>query len=504
MQAFGISAANPALLYVGTARGVLISRDSGVSWARAGLSDRSITTLYVDPSDATRAYAASEPEGGLFLTTNAGHSWLPLGAGLSSSRIASLAIDPSDPRVAYAGLDQGVFKSLQGGRSWASSSIYDRSVRALLQPATPNGAFYAGTNGGVYSSTDGGTVWASDGLGNHTVSMLLPHGAALLAATESGIYRTTDSGHSWPRILQTPTYTLIADPAHAGTLFAGTSGGLFRSTDDGSDWSQLSSGTDAVEALLFRSDGALLAGGAAGILISSDGGTSFKRYPINDETVVQLFARPSAGGTPTTLFARTGGGHIYRSTDGGLHWIDSSVGGTVASALTLGGDGLLYAGTGRGIYRSSTKGISWILTNQQEQTLRPLILQPAIGGSPTALLEGLDGQGVLVRTLQTTPTSPFAPLVTGSAGQYFPETGHFVRAPFLDWYNSHNGSAIFGLPRTEQMRQNGQLVQYFQNALLIYQPAFADTSQVIAPAPLGQQLLTVPSAPIPSFDNTTR
>jgi photosystem II stability/assembly factor-like uncharacterized protein len=502
VQALGISAANPDTLYAGTADGVLLSRDGGASWARAGLRSRSISTLYVDPANSARAYAASASSGGLFLTTNAGHSWLPLVAGLSSDRVSALAIDPSDPSVAYAGLDQGVFKSLQGGRSWASSSIYDRSVRALLQPATATGTFYAGTNGGVYASTDGGSVWTSAGLGNHRVAALLPAAGSLLAATESGIYRTPDGGHTWLRALRTATQALIADPATAGTLFAGTVAGIFRSQDNGLHWTQLAAGTSAIDALLFRDDGALLAGGEPGMLISTDHGASFKRDAVNDDTVVQVLAHPLTAGT-TSLFARTLSGHIYRSADGGVHWIDCSVGGAAATALTLSRDGLLYAAADRGIYRSSSNGASWILTNQQEQTLRPLVLQPAMGANAAALLEGLDGQGVLVRALRITPTSPLAP-ITSAVGRYFPETGHFVRAPFLDWYNSHNGAAIFGAPRTEQMREGGRLVQYFQNALLIYQPAFADTAQVIAPAPLGQQLLAAPAARIPSFDNTTK
>ena len=405
--------------------------------------------------------------------------------------------------MAYAGLDHGVFKTLQAGASWASSSIYDRSVYALLQAGPASGASYAGTNGGVYTSTDGGTVWTSAGIGNHTVSALLGVQGALLAATESGIYRTTDGGHSWPVTLRYPASALLTLPGAAGGVLAGTGIGLLRSDDGGAHWTGLSAGSGAIFALLIGRDGAIYAGGGAGVLISRDAGTTFRRYSVGGGQVVQLLYQAPQSGAPELLYARTGDGHVYRSGDGSKGWLDSSVGGAQASAITLDVDGKLYAATGSGIYRSSSHGISWILTDQQDASLRPLVLQPVGSAAPATLLEGLDGQGVILRALHTTPASPFASLVGGAVGRYYAQTGHFVRAPFLDWYSGHNGEAVFGLPRTEAMREGDRLVQYFQNALLVYYPELADTPRVIELDPLGEQALGARSRPIASFDNTT-
>lgn len=417
--------------------------------------------------------------------------------------MASLAFDPGDPRVAYAGLDHGVFKTLQAGASWASSSIYDRSVYALLQPSAAGGISYAGTNGSVYTSTDGGTVWTSAGIGNHAVRALLGVQGALLAATESGNYRATDGGHSWPVTLRYPAIALLALPGAAGGVLAGTGSGLLRSDDGGAQWTGLSAGSGAIHALLIGPAGAIYAGGAAGVLISRDAGATFRRYRVGDQGVVQLLYQVPLPGAPELLYARTGDGRIYRSGDGGKGWLDSSVGGRQARALALDADGKLYAATGTGIYRSSAHDISWILTDQQDTSLRPLVLQPIGEAAPATLLEGLDGQGVIVRALHTTPASPFASLVGEAVGRYYAQTGHFVRAPFLDWYTGHNGEAVFGLPRTEAMREGGRLVQYFQNALLVYHPELADTPQVIRLEPLGEQALGARSRPIVPFDNTT-
>jgi photosystem II stability/assembly factor-like uncharacterized protein len=506
VQAIGVSAADPQTLYAGTDQGVLLSRDGGATWMRAGLRDLSVTTLVVGAQDAKSVYAASSNGGGLYRTTNGGKSWQRLAAGLSSANVFSLAFDPTDATIAYAGLDRGVFKSLQSGVSWASSSIYDRSVLSLVQPATAGAQYFAGTNGGVYASANG-NVWTSAGLGNHQIGDVLtivptkPATATTLVVTsEAGIYTSADQGHNWDHTLLYPA-SAVAYDSTTNTVYAGTRRGLFQSPDRGRRWLFLGAGDGAFGALLVLPGHTLLAGGSAGLVWTSNAAAGFQRSSIGNGSVVQLLGLQGSGSRPL-LIARTDNGQMFRSSDW-KHWSDAGVGGQTTSAVTLGGDGNLYAATAHGIYRSSNAGISWILTDQQEATIQPLVLEAVRGTAKSALLEGLSGQGVIVRSPATTPVSPFAPLLNGSIGQYFEQTGHFVRAPFLDWYRSHQGEQIFGLPRTEARTENGQLVQYFDNALLVYHPEKADTPDVIQLAPLGLQAVGAPAARIASFDNTT-
>jgi photosystem II stability/assembly factor-like uncharacterized protein len=504
IQALALSASNPAIVYVGTAQGVLVSRDGGTSWTRAGLFNPaiSVTTLHVDRANPAIVYAASSDGDGLWGTSDAGRHWRSLNAGLSSQNVQALAFDPTDPAIVYAGLDRGVFKSLQAGASWASSSIYDRSVRALLQPISPADPFFAGTNGGVYASSDGGTIWTSTGLGNHTVLALDRVAGSLLAATEAGVYRTTDGGHNWGSTLRFPALALATESAEPGVVWAGTSAGLFRSTDNGLSWLRTPAGPLRVEALLILGK-TLYAGSAAGVLVSSTDGATFKRFDVHGESVAQLIAQPGTAGATLQIYARSDSGRIYRSNNAGAQWTDASVGVSAAATITLGNDRNLYAATSKGIYRSSSRAFSWILTSQQDLSLQPLVLQGARGAGAGTLFEGLTDQGVIARSVATTPASPFAPLPGASIGQYYAETGHFVRAPFSDWLAITQGTAILGFPRTEAVHENGMLVQYFQNAVLVYHPELADTPLVVSLEPLGQRALGSPSPRIADFDNTT-
>jgi hypothetical protein len=50
--------------------------------------------------------------------------------------------------------------------------------------------------------------------------------------------------------------------------------------------------------------------------------------------------------------------------------------------------------------------------------------------------------------------------------RYFPETGHSVAYAFLDFFDAHGGSEVFGYPVTEFVNENGRMLQYFQHALM--------------------------------------
>lgn len=54
--------------------------------------------------------------------------------------------------------------------------------------------------------------------------------------------------------------------------------------------------------------------------------------------------------------------------------------------------------------------------------------------------------------------------------QYFPETGHNVKGEFLQFFRDKGDLEIFGYPITEELVENGRLVQYFQRARMELHP----------------------------------
>ncbi len=48
--------------------------------------------------------------------------------------------------------------------------------------------------------------------------------------------------------------------------------------------------------------------------------------------------------------------------------------------------------------------------------------------------------------------------------RYFPATGHYLKEPFLSFFDANGGLRTWGPPITEVVDENGHLVQYFQRA----------------------------------------
>jgi hypothetical protein len=71
---------------------------------------------------------------------------------------------------------------------------------------------------------------------------------------------------------------------------------------------------------------------------------------------------------------------------------------------------------------------------------------------------------------QTSPTDP----------QYFPETGHTVRAPFVEYFSRSGGLQQHGYPITDDFvdMQTGLLVQYFEKSRLEWHPGNPDPYKV--------------------------
>jgi photosystem II stability/assembly factor-like uncharacterized protein len=127
---------------------------------------------------------------------------------------------------------EGPGKGLPEGpvRAMALSSYF--SVDPVL--------FAAPASGGVFRSSDGGATWAASGLSGDRVGDLVWLGPFLYAAGESGFHRSQDAGASWTRLSASPgrpaRLMFPLAPAAGIEAFLATDRGLFRTTDGGEHW----------------------------------------------------------------------------------------------------------------------------------------------------------------------------------------------------------------------------------------------------------------------------
>ena len=268
--------------------------------------------------------------GGIFKTTDGGDNWQPLFEHEAVSSIGALAVAPSDHNVLYAGTGEaairgdisygdGVYKSVDGGKSWRNAGLKDsRQIGALIiDPHDANIVFVAAL------------------------------GHAFGPNSERGIYRTADGGKTWQKVLgkddNTGGIDVVFDPHNSNILFAalwqtrrqpwffssgGPGSGLYRSGDGGATWQRLEgnglpdgelgkigvsvSGADgnrvyasieAKEGGLFSSDDA----GAHWIRVNEDG-----RFRQRAWYFSKIYADPKS--VDTLYVLNTG---LFRSSDGG-------------------------------------------------------------------------------------------------------------------------------------------------------------------------------------------
>lgn len=83
------------------------------------------------------------------------------------------------------------------------------------------------------------------------------------------------------------------------------------------------------------------------------------------------------------------------------------------------------------------------------------------------------------------------------ARRFFPETGHVMAFAFKEYWEQKGGLAVFGYPTTEQLVEEGMIVQYFQRARMEWHPENPAGQQVVL-SDLGSQYLAQLGRPVPA------
>jgi photosystem II stability/assembly factor-like uncharacterized protein len=221
-----------------------------------------------------------------------------------------------------------------------------------------------GTHQGLYASIDGGRTWKFGALsGEDAMNLARPTGKTIWLAGHNVFKKSVDGGASWSDVRPQGLPSLdihgfTVNPRDPKTLYAAVAGqGLYRSGDGGGSFAMASSEVGGnVMALAATNDGRLLAGDMqAGLLESRDGGSSWRRTFTGQ--VMGLAINPSE---PERVLA-TGRG-IARSVDGGRSWkvVLELPDGAGPVAWSTSEPRVAYAvGFNRTLYRSSDDGDSW-------------------------------------------------------------------------------------------------------------------------------------------------
>jgi photosystem II stability/assembly factor-like uncharacterized protein len=218
---------------------------SGISLRNIGpaLMSGRIADVAIDPTQLNTWYVAVG-SGNVWKTVNAGTTWTPIFDKYGSYSIGCVTIDPSNHDIIWVGTGEnvggrhvgygdGVYKSLDGGKSFKNMGLKDSEhlAKILVDPRNSDTVYVASQ----------GPLWSAGG--------------------GRGLYKTTDGGKTWEQILSKGPYTgvtdVVFDPRNPDILYAAThqrhrtvwalvnggpETGIFKSVDGGQNWKELKSG----------------------------------------------------------------------------------------------------------------------------------------------------------------------------------------------------------------------------------------------------------------------
>ena len=278
-----------------------------------------------------QTYYMGTTGGGLWKTEDAGISWKNISDGyFATGSVGAVAVSESDNNIVLVGMGEspvrgvmtssgdGVYKSVDGGETWAHLGLENTKhiSQVRIHPSNPN-IIYVSAQGSPYGDTK-----------------------------ERGIYRTLDGGETWENILfvdsSSGAVDLAMDYTNPRVLYAsfwdhqrlpwyvrsgGEGSGIWKSIDGGDNWKKLHEGLPkslmgkigvAVSRANPKLVYAIVESNDGGLYRSDNGGESWKL--INDERVLRarswyymhIYADPSDENIVYVLNAP-----MMKSIDGG-------------------------------------------------------------------------------------------------------------------------------------------------------------------------------------------
>jgi hypothetical protein len=307
--------------------------------------------LLIHPTDTNTMWAGAVT-GGVWKTVDRGLTWAVADDYMLSLAASCLAMDPRDPDVLYCGTGEGlwnivdsgrgagIFKSVDGGATWAQlpeTASWQVVNRIAVSP--DGGTLLAvidtrGTGiGDIHRSTDGGATWIPTNGGAWANDVDFDPSSSLRAVAGSAtgfggggqILATTDGGLSWTpaaAIGGTVGWTteLAYAPSRPSTVYASSDGGFWRSTDGGVSFTlQPAAGAETFQSWynhalwVSPTDPDFVVAGWVALHATTDAGATFRRigdHPAPHADMHGVFSDPGYDGMTNR--------RVYACTDGAI------------------------------------------------------------------------------------------------------------------------------------------------------------------------------------------
>ncbi len=338
------------------------------------LTSGRVSDFAVHP-DKRHEYYVATSSGGVWKTINGGANYTPIFDQQGSYSIGCITMDPNNPYVIWVGTGEnnnqrsvgygdGIYLSKDGGKTWKHMGLKNSEhiAKIIVDPRNSNIVYVAaigplwseGGDRGLYKSMDGGKTWESKiKVDEHTgVTDLImdPNNPDVLYAATyqrrrhvftwmsggpgSGLYKSTDSGESWEQLKTGLPSSIIGriglamSPADSDIVYAIVEAmdgqqGFYRTSNRGGSWKKMSnyvtSGNYYQEIVVDPKDVNTVYSLSTYNMVTRDGGKTFSRLGEKNKHVDNHVMWIDPDDTDYLLVGCDGG--IYESFDRGKNWI---------------------------------------------------------------------------------------------------------------------------------------------------------------------------------------
>jgi len=302
--AISVAPSDPNVIYVGTGEtnmrsnitpgdGVYKSTDGGKTWKHIGLDDTQfISSIAIDPDNPDLVYVAAmghawgtNSERGIFRSTDGGKTWKKILYVNDQTGAIDLSMDPNNSRILYAAMWQaythswtvssggpgsGIYKSINGGNSWANITHNPGLPKGVLGKIgiTVSGAnsnrvwaLVEAKHGGLFRSDDAGKTWKLVGkdprlmVRNWYFNKIFadPKNDNVVYALVLDVYKSIDGGKTFKDIPthHGDTHVLWINPKHPKYMIEGDDGGATVTMNGGKTWTQQDQNTSQIYHLML-------------------------------------------------------------------------------------------------------------------------------------------------------------------------------------------------------------------------------------------------------------
>lgn len=202
--------------------------------------------------------------------------------------------------------------------------------------------------------------WVQSGLGNNPIEALIVNNNKIYAGTYSyGLYCSSDNGVNWYSVTDLGTTNIASLKGNGEIMLAGIgcSDNIFLSQNSGSNWNWVYNTSGAIFSFAISEDNIYAGSGSGKVYRSTNRGTSWT--VVNNGLPVVYFIKTVAISGNNIFVGGVKG--IYLSTDNGNNWISVNNGLTDSNITSLLiKDSNIFAGTNtKGVFLSKNNGLSW-------------------------------------------------------------------------------------------------------------------------------------------------